>query len=200
MNVLFGEPLAKEDPDLICLVFAEASSSGFHADNVALAMLGGVVLIRSYEPLDIIPLDAPEKMVCALVSPEYEVSHQKSASRITYPVPFKETVISHYANVADSSRNSGKSDLALFGRSIDDRIVESARAHLIPGFYAVKEAALSGALGCSISGAGPSVFAITDDLAQGQVIGQAMAQSFADHGIAESHIYVSPVNRDGVKE
>jgi homoserine kinase len=78
VNVLFGEPLAKEDPDLILsCIQAEASSSGFHADNVAPAMLGGVVLIRSYEPLDIIPLDAPEKMVCALVSPEYEVSTRK---------------------------------------------------------------------------------------------------------------------------
>jgi homoserine kinase len=201
VNVLFGEPLAKEDPDLILsCIQAEASSSGFHADNVAPAMLGGVVLIRSYEPLDIIPLDAPEKMVCALVSPEYEVSTRKARAVLPIQVPFKETVIPHYANVAGVVAGILKKDLALFGRSIDDRIVEPARAHLIPGFYAVKEAALrSGALGCSISGAGPSVFAITDDLAQGRVIGQAMAQSFADHGITESHIYVSPVNRDGVK-
>ena len=201
VNVLFGQPLAKQDPDLIlACIQAEASSSGFHADNVAPAMLGGVVLIRSYEPLDIIPLDAPEEMVCVVVSPEYEVSTRKARTVLPEKVALKEVVIPHYANVAGVVAGILKKDLALFGRSIDDRIAEPARAHLIPGFYAVKQAALqSGALGCSISGSGPSIFAITKDLAQGQVIGRAMAQSFADHGIAESHIYVSHVNRDGVK-
>lgn len=201
VNVLFEQPLAKQDPDLIlACIQAEASSSGFHADNVAPAMLGGVVLIRSYEPLDIIPLDAPEEMVCVIVSPEYEVSTRKARAVLPEQVDLKEVVVPHYANVAGVVAGILKKDLALFGRSIDDRIVEPARAHLIPGFYAVKEAALkSGALGCSISGAGPSVFAITDDLERGREIGQAMAQSFAEHGIAESHIYVSPVNREGVK-
>ena len=202
VNVLFGEQLAKHDPDLIlACIQAEASSSGFHADNVAPAMLGGVVLIRSYEPLDIIPLDAPQEMVCVIVSPEYELSTRKARSVLPEQVALKEIVIPHYANVAGVVAGILKKDLALFGRSIDDRIVEPARAHLIPGFYAVKEAALkSGALGCSISGAGPSVFAITDELERGREIGQAMARSFADHGIAESHIYVSQINREGVKK
>lgn len=201
VNVLFGQPVKKNDPELIlACIQAEASSSGFHADNVAPAMLGGVVLIRSYDPLDIIPLDAPEEMVCVIVSPEYEVSTRKARAVLPEQVALKEVVIPHYANVAGVVAGILKKDLALFGRSIDDRIVEPARAHLIPGFYAVKEAALkAGALGCSISGAGPSLFAMTDDLERGQKVGRAMAQSFTKHGIAKSRVYVSQVNREGVK-
>ena len=92
-----------------------------------------------------------------------------------------------------------KKDVLLIGRSIDDKIVEPVRAPLIPGFYDVKAAALShGAFGCSISGSGPSVFAITESLERGEVIGRAMAKAFEKHGL-QSKTYVSHVNREGAK-
>ena len=199
VNLLFGETMTKHDQELIrACIKAEATSSGFHADNVAPAMVGGFVLVRNYNPLDIIPLDAPEEMVCVIVSPEYEVPTRQARAVLPEQVSFKNVVIPHYANVAGVIAGILQKDLALFGRSIDDRIVEPARAHLIPGFRSVKEAALKhGALGCSISGAGPSVFAITDDLEQGHTIGQAMVKCFEKHGIAESTVYVSHVNCDG---
>jgi homoserine kinase len=91
-------------------------------------------------------------------------------------------------------------DLPLIGRCITDLIVEPARAPLIPGFLEVKQAALDhGALGCSISGAGPAVFAITDDAERGQTIGQAMATAFAHHHLRECRIYVSHINCEGAK-
>jgi homoserine kinase len=202
VNLLFGAPLPKNDPDLIlACIKAEAKSSGFHADNVAPAMLGGFVLIRSCHPLDIIPLDAPETMVSVLVSPRYEISTRKARFVLPKKVSFRNVVIPQYANVAGLVAGILKQDLALFGRSIDDRIVEPARAFLIPGFMEVKEAALQhGALGCSISGAGPSVFAITDNIEQGHAIGQAMAKQFEQHGISESVVYVSHINQDGAKQ
>ncbi len=201
VNLLFGATLKKQDPELILsCVKAEAILSGFHADNVAPAMLGGFVLIRSYNPLDIVPLDAPENMVCVLVTPHYNLSTRQARAALPQYVSFKDVVVPHCANVAGVIAGILKKDLALLGRAIDDRIVEPARSHLIPGFPKVKEAALKqGALGCSISGAGPSVFAITDDLEKGWIIGQAMSRAFEQYGLANSAIYVSHVNREGAR-
>lgn len=202
VNLLFGMPLAKDAPELIlACVEAEVARSGFHADNVAPSLLGGFVLIRGYDPLEIIPLDVPDNMVCALVAPNYNLPTREARAAIPQQVPFKEMVVPQCANTAALVAGILKKDLALVGRAIDDKIVEPARKHLIPGFSEVKRAALEcGAFGCSISGAGPSVFAITDTLEKGQAIGQAMAKAFAKHGLTSSAIHVSHVNRDGAKE
>jgi homoserine kinase len=202
VNLLAGAPLPKNDPDLVlACAKAEAARSGFHADNVAPSLLGGFVLIRSYDPFDVIQLDTPEDMVCVLVMPEYTLSTRQARAAIPQQVPFKERVVPQCANVAALIAGLWKKDLLLIGRAIDDKIVEPARTPLIPGFAAVKQAALQhGAFGCSISGAGPSVFAITESVAQGQLIGQAMADVFAQHGLTQSAIHVSHVNREGAKE
>lgn len=201
VNLLAGAPFPKTDPALLlACVEAEAARSGFHADNVAPALLGGFVLIRSYTPLEVVSLDAPENMVCVLVMPEYTLPTHQARAVIPQYVPFCETVRPQCANTAGLIAGLWKRDLALIGRSIDDKIVEPARAPLIPGFMAVKDAALRhGAFGCSISGAGPSVFAITDTVEHGQRIGQAMAATFAQHGLTHSTILVSHVNREGAK-
>lgn len=202
VNLLAGAPLQKHDPYLIlACIEAEAAISGFHADNVAPAMLGGIVLIRHYDPLEVISLQVPENMVCVLVTPRYHLSTREARTALPQQVPFHDAVIPQCANMAGLVAGLFMNDLALVGRSIDDRIVEPARAHLIPGFQEVKQAALEhGAFGCSISGAGPSVFAITDDLQHGQDIGQAMSAAFAEHSLPNSAIAVSHINRDGVKE
>ena len=202
VNVLFGAPLPKNDPDLIlACIKAEATLSGFHADNVAPAMMGGFVLIRSYHPLDIVPLDAPENIICVIVNPRYKLSTRRARAALPKQVSFKHVVIPQYANVAGVIAGILKKDLELLGRAIDDKIVEPARAHLIPGFFDVKRAATeNGALGCSISGAGPSMFAITDDIAKGYEIGEAMSEKFAANGLKYSKVYVSRINREGAKQ
>ncbi len=201
VNVLFGTPLRKDDADLmLSCIKAEATLSGFHADNVAPAMLGGFVLIRSYQPLDIIPLNAPRKIVCVIVNPYYKVSTRRARATLPTHVPFKDVVVPQSANVAGVVAGILKNDVALVGRSIDDKIVEPARAPLIPGFADVKYSALQhGALGCSISGSGPSIFAITDNMDKGQEIGRAMCDAFEKHGLT-SKIYVSYINREGAKQ
>lgn len=202
VNLLAGAPLSKHDPVLIlACAEAEAARSGFHADNVAPALLGGFVLIRSYDPLEVIQLDAPKNMVCVLVMPEYTLPTRQARAAIPSHISFTELVVPQCANAAGLIAGLWKGDLALIGRAIDDKIVEPARAPLIPGFMEVKHTALQhGAFGCSISGAGPSVFAITESLEHGQYIGQAMADAFAQHGLTQSTIHVSHVNREGAKE
>lgn len=202
VNRLAGEPLPKDDDALLlACIEAEAARSGFHADNVAPALLGGFVLIRSYAPLDVVRLDAPDDLICVLVMPDYELPTRKARAAVPREVSFETMVKPQCANAAGLIAGLWQQDVALFGRSIEDRIVEPARAPLIPGFEAVKAAALQhGAFGCSISGAGPSVFAVTNNFDQGHRIGGAMANAFAQHGLRRSAIYVSRVNREGAKE
>jgi homoserine kinase len=201
VNLLLGTPLSKNGPELIlACTEAEARRSGFHADNVAPALLGGFVLIRSYDPLDVIPLRVPENMVCVLVTPDFNLPTSQARAAIPQQVSFRRSVIPQCANTAALIAGLWTGDLALIGRATEDKIVEPARAHLIPGFTAVKQRALEeGAFGCSISGAGPSVFAITDNLEKGQHIGQMMADVFAQHRLEHSTIHVSHVNREGAR-
>lgn len=91
------------------------------------------------------------------------------------------------------------SNFDLIGRSLNDHIIEPQRAQLIPHFYDVQNAAMTqGALGCSISGAGPSIFALSNNSAGAEEIGNAMQKVFKENKI-ESHIYVSPINLEGAR-
>ena len=198
VNVLFGNKQEKKDLVPACMLGEKAACGAAHADNVAPGMLGSFVLIRSYNPLDIIHLVAPEDMVAVVVHPEYELKTSLARAVLPKTVPLKDT-INNCGNLAAIIAALYKNDIKLLGRAIDDKIVEPARAHLIPGFYGVKNAALNaGAFGCSISGAGPSIFAVTDNLTAGKQIGKAMQEAFKKNNL-NSTIYVSKVNKEGAK-
>lgn len=198
VNVLFGQPLPKTQLLQAGLV-AEASVSGWHADNVAPALFGGFILIQSYEPLNIIELPTPLGLHFVLVTPAFELPTREARAAVPESIPLKQ----HVAN----SGNLAAMVAALFGGSpyllggaMQDGIVEPARAPLIPGFAAVKAAALAaGAMACSISGAGPTVFALTDDPARGALIASAMQEAFQRHGNLASRAYVARVDEQGAR-
>ena len=170
VNILFGNKFEKKDLVYACMLGEKLACGAAHADNVAPGMLGGFVLIRSYEPLEIIKLETPEDLVAVIATPEYELKTSVARAAVSKTVPLKDA-INNWANTAAIVAALYKNDIKLLGRAIDDRIVEPARAPLIPGFYDVKKAALgAGAFGCSISGAGPSIFSVTDNLASGKKI------------------------------
>jgi len=174
------------------------ASGGFHADNVAPSLLGGIVLIRDNASLDVQTLPVPEHLYATVVYPEVEIL-TKDARAILKPEISLQLYVRQSANIAAFVTGLFRNDYALIGRSLHDVVIEPQRADLIPGFYAVKEAALNaGVLGCSISGSGPSVFALSDNKSVAEYAGLAMQQAFARHQIT-SAIFVSPVNKEGVK-
>jgi homoserine kinase len=196
VNSLYGDPLSTEEL-LPFAIKAESVACGVgHADNAAPSLLGGCCLIRSTVPLDVVSLPVPEGLACALVHPHCEVRTADARKVLRGRVSLAQAV-EQWGNVAGLVAGLCLGDLALLGRSINDVVIEPTRSLLIPGFDKVKAAALAaGALGCSISGSGPTMFALAEDMIRAEDIGAVMAEAFADIGL-DSDVYVSEVGTQG---
>ena len=196
LNHLFDQ-VAPESDLLKFALEAESVACGFaHGDNVIPALLGGFILIRSYEPLDIVRLPVPEDLYCALIHPQIEVRTEMARSILPKEIPLR-SAVQQWGNVAGLIAGLYRSDYALIGRALQDVIVEPYRAKLIPGFEQVKQAALShGALGCGIAGSGPSVFALCRGQSVAEKVGWAMQAVYEKAKIGYD-LYISGVNRQG---
>lgn len=183
-------PLAMEGERLAC--------GSAHADNVAPSLLGGVVLIRSYDPLDVISLPVPEGIFISLVYPHVNVPTGEARKIIKPQVSLKDAV-TQWGNVGGIVAGFCTNDIDLIGRSMQDVIIEPTRAILIPHFYTLKQIAIEqGALGFSISGSGPTVFA----LSKSETIAQNIAQQLNAFLLGKSvisDIFVSEINPIGAK-
>ena len=197
VNELLGRPLSRESLLYFTVLGEVAADGSFHADNVAPSLVGGITLIRSNESLDIHKLPVPEGLQVAVVHPEIEILTRDARAVLSDQVPLA-TATLQLGAIASFVTSLYTNDLQLLSRSLKDFIVEPQRKRLITGFDDVQQVALSkGALGCSISGAGPSVFALCDSGYLAQAVGQGMQEAFAGHGI-DSQLYVSPINQEGV--
>ena len=199
-NTLLGQPLAPLDV-VACAMEGERSASGSpHADNVAPSVLGGFVLIRSYDPLDIISLPVPDGLFVAVVHPHCEVSTARARALLQQERFLLPDIVANAGNLAALIAAVYQQDLALLGRSIADRLVEPVRAALIPGFDAVKRAAREhGALGCSISGSGPSIFAFAEDGETAARVAKAMRAAFRDAAGLGSDAWIGPISIEGAR-
>jgi len=188
--LLADEPIAKLD----LIEPVRHCEAGGHLDNVAPCLLGGITLIKSYEPLDIAELGGVDGLLVIDVAPDFIVETAEARKGI----PPKEVVLEKNAEHLDGLLEGVRqNDAQKVGVNVVDLVVEPLRKRLIAGFDDVKNAAMeSGALGCTISGAGPSIFAVTDDPATAQPIADAMTTAFAANG-ADSTAYVSKINTDG---
>jgi homoserine kinase len=197
VNALLGHPLDRGQLMNACLD-AEESVSGRHADNVATSLIGGIVLIRSLEPLDLVALPVPEELCVVVVRPDQRL--RTLDARAVLPLQVSRAVALHQAaQVGALVAALAAGDYDLLGRAIDDRIAEPVRAGLLPGFREAKAAALdAGALGCSISGSGPSAFALVRGTAVGDQVGKAMAEAYAASGL-RSEVRVTRVDREGAR-
>lgn len=196
VNLLAGAPLTQPELLPFTLLAEKAACGSAHADNTAPSLLGGFVLIRSYEPLDVVRLPVPRGLACAVVHPHTEVKTE-DARRILKKEIRLADAIRQWGNLAALVASLYEGDLALLGRSLQDVVAEPVRSLLIPGFSTVKRAALAaGALGCSISGSGPSVFALCADTAVAERAGAAMVEAFRATGLA-SDLFLSAVNTTG---
>jgi homoserine kinase len=196
VNALLGYPLSKQEILHFAVLGEQIADGAYHADNVAPSLLGGMVLIRNNEDLDVHQLPIPDELFAVVVHPDVEVLTKDARDVLSDQVCLKKC-IEQGGNLAAFILGLMKSDFELISRSLHDVIIEPQRAQLIPNFYTVKEAALeAGALGCSISGAGPSIFALCKGESIGRKVGQAMQSVFTDAGI-ENQLYVSRINPDG---
>jgi homoserine kinase len=196
-NTLLGAPLDAQAL-LACCLEAEAIVAGRHLDNVAPSLLGGIVVVRSIDPIDVIPVAVPAALRIVLAHPAQRLSTAHARSVLPDMIP-RGTAIHQLAQVAAIVAACHTGDLALLGRAIDDRIAEPARAPLMPGFAAAKRAALdAGALGASISGAGPTMFALVDGDGAGERVAAAVREAYAREGI-ESAVRVARIDEDGAR-
>lgn len=195
-NILAGTPLSPMELLPFTMEAERVACGSAHADNVAPSLLGGFVLIRSYEPLDVVRLPVPHGLSCAVVHPHAEV-RTEDARRVLKKEIRLSDAIRQWGNLAALVAALYNGDLQLLGRSLQDVVAEPARSLLIPGFAGVKSAALeSGALGCSISGSGPSIFALCAGREDSARAGAAMVAAFKGAGL-ESDLYLSAVNPSG---
>ncbi len=199
-NELFGAPCTKMELVHFAIEGERVACGSAHADNAAPAMLGNFILIRSYHPLDLITIRPPEHLFCSLVHPHTELKTSFARSVLPKSIPLS-TATQQWGNVGALVSGLLTGDYDLIGRALVDVIAEPKRAPLIPGFIEVKQAALeSGALGCSIAGSGPSVFAFSSSRETALAVGQAMQDAFLNSkaGLA-SDMWVSPICSQGAR-
>jgi len=200
-NELLGRPLNQRELLMSAMEGERAASGTPHADNVAPSVLGGIVLVRSYDPFEVLSLPVPEELRAVVVHPHCKVSTAEARTLVKNRGYSLDHIVPNLGNIAALVLALCRNDLALLGRSIDDRLIEPLRASLIPGFSAVKDAALSsGALGCSIAGSGPSVFAFASDDETAMRTGAAMQAAFKSAAHLESDLYTGKVNPTGARE
>jgi homoserine kinase len=196
VNELMGNPLSRLQLLPFAMEGERLACGNAHADNVAPALLGGMVLIRSYKPLDVISLPVPEGLSCALVYPHVEIPTMAARQIIRTNIPMV-NAITQWGNVGGMVAGLFKNDLDLIGRSMEDVIIEPVRKMLIPHFDEMKKMALEqNALGFGISGSGPTVFALCSDVGIAENVIRVLEDKLRGHGLG-STCYVSRINIQG---
>src|SRR5882672_1388096 len=189
INHLMGEPLKREELLPFVMEAERVACGSAHADNVAPSLLGGLILIRQNNPLDIIPIPTPKELICVLVHPHIEVKTKDARSILKSTISLKDG-ITQWANTAGLVAGMMKDDYELIGRSIVDVVAEPLRSDLIPGFVKVKKTAMeNGALGCGISGSGPTIFCLCKGMENARMAGNAIQRVFNNMNL-ESEIFI----------
>jgi homoserine kinase len=197
VNALLGNPLDNVELIRACLT-AEERVSGRHADNVAPSLLGGIILIRSLDPLDLIQLPVPEELCVVVALPDQRLPTAEGRAALPRDVA-RDIAMYQAAQVGAMIAALATDDYELLGRAMDDQIAEPARARLLPGFREAKQAALAaGALGSSISGSGPTAFALTRGAESGERVARAMQAAYADCG-ERARVRVERIDRKGAR-
>ncbi len=196
-NHLLDKRFTNEELVAFAMCGEAVASGAKHADNIAPCIYGGVTLVRSNDPIDIIPIPAPSLYVTVL-HPQIEIKTSEARGILKKKVPLKDA-ITQWANVAGLIAGLMKSDYKLIGRSLTDVIIEPMRSTLIPQYAEVKKASLdAGALGGGISGSGPSVFMLSEDELTARKVEVAIKDVYSKVGV-DFNIYVTTINPYGVK-
>jgi homoserine kinase len=198
INHLMGNPLTRDQLIPHAMEAERIACGAAHADNVAPSLLGGFVLVRDYNSLDVIKIEAVENLYCTLVHPHLELKTEDLRKVLKHSVTLKDA-ITQSGNIAGLMIGLLKPDYPLISRSLKDVIAEPMRSVFIPGFSNMRQIAMdAGALGFGISGSGPTVFALSENEVQARQAGEAIQSEFLRHQL-NTDLYVSKVNQEGAK-
>jgi homoserine kinase len=198
-NSLLEAPLPREALMKYALLGEQATSGASHPDNIAPCLLGGMTLVLSSEPFRYVSLPVPEEILTVVIHPRLRLDTRR-ARAILKPDVSLTNHVRQSASLAGFISGCFTRDIEMIRHSLDDFLIEPQRASLIPGFPEVKAAALQqGALGASISGSGPSVFALVTSEQTGERVRDAMESAFRAQGVTELDSWISPVNRQGAR-
>lgn len=197
-NELLGRPMTKLEMIRWAAEGERVASGSVHADNIAPSMLGGITLVRTLEANDILSLPVPSRMRLVVVHPHVEVKTSDARKVLPRQIPLK-TGISQWANTASLAVACFRNDLDLFGRAMTDHVAEPARRVLIPCYDEVKRTVMAaGAVGCCISGAGPSILSVFATTADAHTGAAAMKSIYRTAGIG-CDVFITRVDRKGAR-
>ena len=197
-NLLLGNIFSVDELVRFAMEGERLASGAPHADNVAPALYGGITLVRSYEPLDIVQINVPRELFCVIIHPEIEIKTSVARGLLDPHLPLA-TAVRQWGNVGGLVAGLYSEDYDLIGRSLEDYVAEPKRSGLIPGFRDLKERAIaSGALGAGISGSGPSVFALCRGESSAAAVLVSM-QEVMTKARFSFNAYMSPVSLRGAE-
>jgi homoserine kinase len=198
MNELLGKPFSKIQLTEFAIKGEAFASKCEHADNLAPAIFGGFTLVKSLSPLEILQIPSPENLYATIVHPQIEIKTADARAILPNEIPLKDA-ISQWANFGSLIHGLHTSDFGLIKRSLFDVVIEPHRSKLIPKFSEIKIDSLkAGALGCGISGSGPSIFALSEGLETANKVELAMKKVFSNSNLV-FETYVSKINTEGIK-
>ncbi|WP_341655593.1 homoserine kinase [Blattabacterium cuenoti] len=197
-NILLEKPFSSIQLIRFAMEGERVASGTAHADNVSPAIMGGITLIRSYQPLDIIKLHTPNELWVSIIHPQIEVK-TSDARKILKEKIFMKDAIRQWGNVGALIAGLYREDYGLISRSLEDVIVEPIRSMLIPAFYELQVRCKKiGALGGGISGSGPSVFMLSKGNYTAKKVTEVMNQVYSPLQV-DYKTYTSPINSKGIK-
>jgi len=195
-NALLGSPFSNEELVKFAMNGEKLASGVKHADNIAPCIYGGVTLIRSVFPLDIVKLNVPDLYV-TIIHPQIEVKTSDARSILKQQVLLKDA-IKQWGNIAGLVAGLEQGDYDLIGRSLEDFLIEPTRSILIPAFDKIKRVSKElGALGGGISGSGPSLFMLSTNESTAKSVEMAMRQIYDQIGLGY-HTYLTTINTRGI--
>ena len=198
LNELFGCPLSEEEVVICAMEGENLASGGYHADNAAPAVMGGIVMIRGYEPLDLVKLPVPGNFYCTVVHPAIVVTTKEAREIMPKEIPMH-TAVSQWGNVGGLVAGLYSGNVGLIGRSMKDAVAEPYRKKFIPDFDKLRKKILKcGAVAMNISGSGPSLFALSDNQETAVKAQKIFKEHFDFLGI-DSEVYVEKVSNKGAK-
>lgn len=196
INEMFRRPLTKRELLSFAMEGEKLASGAYHCDNVAPSLLGGLIMCRDSNTFDVHRIYTPKGLQVTVVYPEVEILTKEARAILSDSVPLK-SMIEQTGNIASLVLGMMNGDLELIKKSLHDAVIEPQRATLIPHFYDIKTAAMNaGALGCSISGSGPSIFALSANTKIAEEIGERF-KAIYDNAKINNQVFVSPINLEG---